>query len=287
MEIYRSIDEMKKRSNELRAEAKSIGLVPTMGFFHDGHLKLMKEAMDKDNFVVVSIFVNPLQFGPNEDFDEYPRNEERDLKLAEKMGVHAVFIPTTQEMYPVEPSIAMKVTKRTNVLCGSKRPGHFDGVVTVLTKLFNIIQPTRAYFGKKDAQQLAVVDSLVNDFNFPLQLIGVPTAREHNGLAKSSRNVFLSDTEKKEAVWIFKALHAGKQLALSGENNTDTIINEVTKMVVSHTSGVVEYVELLSYPELQKIRWMDETVILAMAVQFKRARLIDNLIFNLDEYNHT
>src|SRR5699024_3257103 len=177
--------------------------------------------------------------------------------------------------------------KRTNVLCGSKRPGHFDGVVTVLTKLFNIIQPTRAYFGEKDAQQLAVVDSLVNDFNFPLQLIGVPTAREHNGLAKSSRNVFLSDTEKKEAVWIFKALHAGKQLALGGENNTDTIIDEVTKMVVTHTSGVVEYVELLSYPELQKIRWMDETVILAMAVQFKRARLIDNLIFNLDEYNHT
>jgi len=283
MEIYRSIADMTMKLKQLKEKGINVGLVPTMGYFHDGHLKLMKDALDKDDFVVVSIFVNPLQFGPDEDFDDYPRDEQRDMKLAENIGVHALFIPTVDDMYPSDPAITMEVTKRTNVLCGNRRPGHFDGVVTVLTKLFNIIQPTRAYFGKKDAQQLAVVDLLVEDFNIPLQIIGVPTAREQDGLAKSSRNIFLSDKERDEAVWIYKALKLGKTWALEGKSNKDSIIKDVTQMIDSHTSGSVEYVELLSYPELQTMDPMKGKVILAVAIQFMHARLIDNLIFDLSD----
>lgn len=280
MEIIRSITEMREKSNHLKRNGQTIGFVPTMGYFHDGHLQLMEEALYADDYVVVSIFVNPLQFGPNEDYGQYPRDEKHDRERAENIGVHALFIPSVQAMYPTKTAITMTVGERTNVLCGTKRPGHFDGVVTVLTKLFNIVQPTHAFFGKKDAQQLAVVDLLMNDFNFPLQLVGVPTLREADGLAKSSRNIFLSAKERNEAVWISKALLSGQQLVVDGEKNAGSIVKEVTKIVDKHTSGYIDYVELLTYPDLQKTETIEGTVILAMAIQFEHARLIDNLIFN-------
>lgn len=280
MEIIRSISEMKKKIKQLKAEKQTIGFVPTMGYFHEGHLKLMEEAVQADDHVIVSIFVNPLQFGPSEDYEQYPRDEKRDIKMAQATGADTLFIPTAEEMYPAEPAIKMNVTARTDVLCGRTRIGHFDGVVTVLTKLFNIVQPTRAYFGKKDAQQLAVVDLLINDFNFPVQLVGVPTAREGDGLAKSSRNIFLSDDERQEAVWINKALLTGKQLVVDGEKNTDIIVKEVTKMAEGRMSGSLDYVEMLSYPDMQGVIKVEGIVILAMAIRFKDARLIDNLIFD-------
>src|SRR5690625_201396 len=195
MEIIRSIQIMQKISRKHRYQ--NIGFVPTMGYLHEGHLSLVRQAKEENDILIMSIFVNPLQFGPNEDFDRYPRDEVRDIELAKKVGVDYLFLPDVDEMYPNELAIEMKIKDRVDVLCGASRPGHFDGVITVLTKLFHIVQPTHAYFGLKDAQQIAVVDTLINDLNFPITLIGVKTKREKDGLALSSRNVYLSDMERK------------------------------------------------------------------------------------------
>lgn len=263
-------------------ENKQIGFVPTMGFFHEGHTSLMKRAREENDIVVVSIFVNPLQFGPNEDYETYPRNEEQDTKLAQQLGVDFLFVPDVKDMYPRKMSIAMHAEERVDVLCGRSRPGHFDGVALVLTKLFNIIQPNRVYFGMKDAQQVAVVEGLITDFNFPIELIGLPTIRENNGLAKSSRNVYLSHAEMKESTWLYKALTCGRQLVVDGEKNPATIIKEVKELITKHTTGTIDYIELLSYPTLEPVSELNEQVILAVAVTFKQVRLIDNLLFNSD-----
>ena len=278
MKVIRSIELLQKRMSNLQKQ--QIGFVPTMGFFHEGHISLIKSAKKENDIVVTSIFVNPLQFGPNEDFEKYPRDEEQDMKLAEQSGVDILFIPDVHEMYPREMSISMQSNKRVDVLCGRSRPGHFDGVVTVLTKLFNMIQPHKVYFGMKDAQQVAVVDGLITDFNFPIELIGLPTIREKSGLAKSSRNVYLSSEENDSAVWLYKALTIGRQLVVDGENNPANIVKEVMKVITTETNGIIDYVELLSYPELQPVTEMNQQVILAVAVQFKNARLIDNLLFD-------
>src|SRR5690625_2644043 len=204
MKIIRTINEMKTQLNKVKD--KSVGFVPTMGYLHEGHLSLVKEAREENDIVVMSIFVNPLQFGPNEDFERYPRDEERDARVAEEAGVDLLFIPDVEEMYPETMGIKMTIDKGTNVLCGRSRPGHFDGVITVLTKLFHLVQPTNAYFGLKDAQQFAVVNTLINELNFPITLVGLPTVREANGLAKSSRNVYLSSKEREEATSLYKSL---------------------------------------------------------------------------------
>src|SRR5690625_2310647 len=196
MKVIRSVELM--QAEMMKVRQKEVGFVPTMGFFHNGHTSLMDEAKKENDIVVTSIFVNPLQFGPNEDFDEYPRDEEHDIKKAEEHGVDILFVPDVKSMYPQKMSVIMKSESRVNILCGRSRPGHFDGVITVLTKLFNIIQPTKVYFGMKDAQQLAVVDVLVKDYNFPIHEIRLPTVREDDKLAKSSRNVYLSPAEKKD-----------------------------------------------------------------------------------------
>ena len=180
MEIIKSPRELQSMVIDIKKQHKEIGFVPTMGAFHEGHTSLMKQARKENDLLITSIFVNPLQFGANEDFDTYPRNADHDIEIAKKHGVDILFMPEVEDMYPQELSIRMHVTKRTNVLCGKSRPGHFDGVVTVLTKLFNIIMPNRAYFGLKDAQQFAVVDSLITDYNFPIELIGLPTIRDRN-----------------------------------------------------------------------------------------------------------
>jgi len=278
MKVIRSVHELQNELSNIKDQ--TIGYVPTMGFFHEGHLSLMKTAREETDFVVVSIFVNPLQFGPHEDFEQYPRDEEKDLKLAKENGVDLVFLPDVSDMYPNEASITMQVVRRTDVLCGRSRPGHFDGVVTVLTKLFHMIQPDQVYFGMKDAQQVAVVHGLITDLNFPIKLVGLPTIREENGLAKSSRNVHLSEEEILEAQWLNRALTRGFQFVVDGEKDPNVIMNKVSQTIEQQTDGKIDYVELLSYPALQEITTINEQVILAVAVQFKHARLIDNLVFD-------
>lgn len=280
MKIIRTVSEMQDTALSLVKEGKTIGFVATMGFFHEGHISLMKQAKLDNEVVISSIFVNPLQFGPSEDYEQYPRDEQKDLMLAENAGVDIIFIPDTRDMYPRKMVISLDITDRVNVLCGRSRPGHFQGVVTVLSKLFHIIQPTKTYFGRKDAQQVAVVDALIEDLNYPIELVALPTIREEDGLAKSSRNVNLHKEERKEAPWIYKALEQARKLVVDGEKNPDIVVKEVLDTIQNHTSGNIDYVELLSYPELQPISVIEQQVILAAAVYFNGARLIDNLLFN-------
>ncbi len=280
MKIIRSIAEMQKETLMHKENKRSIGFAPTMGYFHKGHLQLIEEAKKENDIVAVSIFVNPLQFGENEDFGRYPRDEKRDIQLAESYGVDLLFIPTVEEMYPTKPQLNMVMVDRVDVLCGKSRPGHFDGVVTVLAKLFHIVQPNRAYFGLKDAQQIAVVDVLIQQYNFPIELIRVPTAREDNGLAMSSRNVYLTEQERAEAPAIIHALQEAKSLMENEERHPAVIVEKVRALLQQHTSAKIDYVELLSYPELKTIEQINQQVIVAVAVQFEKARLIDNIIYH-------
>lgn len=278
MNIITTIDELKKEIKEIKAQNKQIGFVPTMGYLHEGHRSLMKKAREENEVVVLSIFVNPLQFGPNEDLESYPRDFARDQKAAEEEGVDIIFHPDPAEMYPEELSVTVQVKKRTNVLCGASRPGHFDGVATVLTKLFHLVQPDRAYFGKKDAQQAAVVEGLVQDFNFPLQVVPVDTVREPDGLAKSSRNIYLTEKERAQAPALYRSLKLGEDMIRAGERNPETIISVIKDKILTETSGEIDYVNLLSYPNLETIETIQGTCIIALAVKFSKARLIDNII---------
>ncbi|WP_151680752.1 pantoate--beta-alanine ligase [Weizmannia acidilactici] len=281
MKVVTTRKEIQAIATKLKKEGKSIGFVPTMGFLHEGHLALAERARKENDFVFMSIFVNPLQFGPNEDFERYPRDAEGDRKKAETAGVDVLFIPTSEEMYPHPLSVQMKVTKRTDVLCGRKRPGHFDGVAAVLTKLFHLIQPDRAYFGLKDAQQVAVVEGLVRDYDFPVEIVPVGIVREKDGLAKSSRNVYLSEAERKEAPELYKSLQIANKAVEEGERNPEKIISIAKQHLKTHTNGKIDYVELYSYPELQPVAELRGRSILAIAVQFEKARLIDNIIFEI------
>jgi len=283
MKVITTIREMQFEIKRQKNQSRSIGFVPTMGFLHEGHLTLIKKARKENDVVVLSIFVNPLQFGPGEDYDSYPRDFERDRALAESGQVDFVFFPSVEEMYPSSPSIKITVLDRTDVLCGKSRPGHFNGVATVLTKLFNIVMPHRAYFGLKDAQQVAVVDGLIKDFNFPIELRPVDIIREQDGLAKSSRNVNLLPEERIQAPVLFNSLQTAKMSIESGERNTQNIISIVSKMITTETNGLIDYVEVYSYPQLKPLERLSGTVIVAIAVKFSRVRLIDNLIIEIDE----
>ena len=280
MKVVNTITELQELIKHEKSQHHSIGLVPTMGFLHEGHRALLKRARQENEIIVLSVFVNPLQFGPNEDLANYPRDFDRDQKVAEEVGVDILFHPSVQEMYPNELSVTMQVHKRTNVLCGKSRPGHFDGVVTVLTKLFHLVQPNKVYFGKKDAQQVAVVDSLVNDLNFPLQIVAVDTVREHDGLAKSSRNVYLTEEERAGAPILYRSLQRGLELIRAGEKNPESVISCIVDMIHAETTGEVDYVSMLSYPNLEKVELVNGDYIIALAVKFSKARLIDNVIFN-------
>ncbi len=275
--ILQTVDELKNWVRETKRAGNTIGLVPTMGFLHEGHLSLVKKAKDENDKVVMSIFVNPAQFGPNEDFDRYPRNLERDQQLAEGAGTDVIFAPSVEEMYPRESQIKITAGTQAEVLCGAKRPGHFDGVLKVVTKLFHLTEADLAYFGQKDAQQLAIIESLVKDFDFPMAIRRGQTVREEDGLAKSSRNVYLSDAERNEAPHLKKALEMGKNLFLQGQDP----IEPMTAYLIEHTSGKIDYIELLDYPTLTAD--IQNDAILALAVQFEKARLIDNIIFNPKE----
>ena len=277
MKVITTAKEMNETTQQLKVSGITIGYVPTMGFLHEGHLSLINKARADNEIVILSIFVNPLQFGPNEDFDRYPRDIERDEKLAKENGVDYLFYPSRDEMYDGEASIQVKVVNRVDVLCGKQRFGHFDGVATVLIKLFNIIQPKRAYFGMKDAQQVAVVDSVIHDFNFPIELIPVETIREEDGLAKSSRNIYLNETERQEAPVLYESLLLAKSTIVSGIDNVNFIERLIEERITNHTSGEIDYISILSYPKLKTIQTISGKVIIALAVKFTNARLIDNI----------
>lgn len=281
MKIVTSIMEAQSTMLKYKKEGKSIGYVPTMGYLHEGHTTLIDQARSENDIVAISIFVNPLQFGPTEDLSTYPRDFERDCKLAEAHGADVVFYPSPEEMYPHEPAIAVKVGERTDVLCGKSRPGHFDGVATVLIKLFNIIQADRAYFGMKDAQQVAVVDSIVEHFNIPVTIVPVGTVRETDGLAKSSRNVYLLPEERVEAAAIHASLKKAKQAIIDGERDPEKVLSLVKGEITSATSGEIDYAEIYAYPELTQLQHLSGTFIIAVAVKFSKARLIDNLVLTV------
>ncbi|MFF2593939.1 pantoate--beta-alanine ligase [Priestia megaterium] len=285
MKVITTIKDMQQEMKKEKQLGRSIGFVPTMGYLHEGHATLLGAARTENEVVALSIFVNPTQFGPNEDFDTYPRDFERDERVAKEANVDYLFYPSVEEMYKSSHSVAITVTDRVDVLCGQKRPGHFDGVATVLTKLFHIVTPDRAYFGKKDAQQVAVVDSLIEDFNFPVELRAVDTVREADGLAKSSRNVYLADKEREEAPVLFKSLQSALQLLESGEKHVEIIKQTIGKEIEQYTSGKVDYIEVYTYPELKPIKQAAGKIIIALAVQFSKARLIDNVIVDVQGDN--
>lgn len=270
-----TIEELTHWVNDKKAAGASIGLVPTMGFLHEGHMKLVQMAKEENDAVVMSIFVNPAQFGPNEDFERYPRDMERDKQLAEGAGTDIIFAPSAKEIYPRESAITISAGRLAGQLCGKSRPGHFDGVLKVVTKLFHLAGADRAYFGQKDAQQLAIIESLVEDFNFPMEIRRVETVRESDGLAKSSRNVYLSERERAEAPHLKKALDMGKEIAITGVDP----IPAMTEYLTKKCSGKIDYIQLLSYPDLTEKA--EGEAILALAVQFEKARLIDNLLFTI------
>ncbi|NEW01229.1 pantoate--beta-alanine ligase [Bacillus megaterium] len=285
MKVITTIKDMQQEMKKEKQLGRSIGFVPTMGYLHEGHATLLGAARTENEVVALSIFVNPTQFGPNEDFDTYPRDFERDERVAKEANVDYLFYPSVEEMYKSSHSVAITVTDRVDVLCGQKRPGHFDGVATVLTKLFHIVTPDRAYFGKKDAQQVAVVDSLIEDFNFPVELRPVDTVREADGLAKSSRNVYLTEQEREEAPVLFKSLQSALQLLESGEKHVEIIKQTIRKEIEQYTSGKVDYIEVYTYPKLKPIKQAAGKIIIALAVQFSKARLIDNVIVDVQGDN--
>lgn len=285
MKVITTIKDMQQEMKKEKQLGRSIGFVPTMGYLHEGHATLLGAARTENEVVALSIFVNPTQFGPNEDFDTYPRDFERDERVAKEANVDYLFYPSVEEMYKSSRSVAITVRDRVDVLCGKKRPGHFDGVATVLTKLFHIVTPDRAYFGKKDAQQVAVVDGLIEDFNFPVELRAVDTVREADGLAKSSRNVYLTDKEREEAPVLFKSLQSALQVLEGGEKQVEIIKGTIRKEIEQHTSGKVDYIEVYTYPELKPIKKAAGKIIIALAVQFSKARLIDNVIVDVQGDN--
>lgn len=280
MKIVKTIQQLKTLVNRNARGKQSVGFVPTMGFLHDGHLALVKEAKKSNDIVVMSIFVNPTQFGPGEDFDAYPRNEKQDTELATRAGVDILFIPDRVEMYPREGDIQIIPGSQATALCGASRPGHFDGVLKIVLKLFNIVDPDYSYFGMKDAQQLAIIETFVEDFNLRTTIERVPTVREEDGLAKSSRNVNLTGKERLEAPNLIKSLRLGERLFYE-KMPVQEIERQVAEHITTNSSGTIDYVSLLAYPSLTADMAGASEVILACAVQFEKTRLIDNLIISI------
>ena len=279
MQIVRSIAELKNILNPRQREGRTVGFVPTMGFLHEGHMALVKEARRDHDIVVMSIFVNPAQFGPGEDYDAYPRDEQHDAELASTAGVDYLFIPSAEEMYPRKSGISILPGEQASRLCGASRPGHFDGVLKVVLKLFNIVDPDESYFGMKDAQQLAIIETFVRDFNLRTSITRVPTVREEDGLAKSSRNVRLLEHERNEASAIYRALSLGRRSYYEGIPLQE-VAKIVRRTIEEETSGMIDYVEVLAYPSLDENINDAAEVIIAAAVQFTSARLIDNIIMS-------
>ncbi|MDU4020881.1 MAG: pantoate--beta-alanine ligase [Staphylococcus epidermidis] len=281
--VITKINEMQSIVKQYQREGKTIGFVPTMGALHDGHLTMMKQSVSENDLTVISIFVNPLQFGPNEDFDAYPRQLDDDVDAVKKLKVDYVFHPSVDEMYPEELGVHLKVGYLAQVLEGAQRPGHFEGVVTVVNKLFNIVQPDYAYFGKKDAQQLAIVEKMVKDFNLPVHVIGIDIVREKDGLAKSSRNIYLTSEERREAKHLYQSLRLAKNLYEAGERDSNEIISQIAAYLNKNISGYIDDLGIYSYPNLIQQSKIHGRIFISLAVKFSKARLIDNIIIG-DDY---
>ncbi len=275
MKIARTIAEMKTIRRQL---AEPVGFVPTMGFLHEGHLSLVRQARSEGRSVIASIFVNPTQFGPNEDFAAYPRDTERDLALLEKENTDAVFMPQPEEMYPQGASSWVDVEGITSHLEGASRPGHFRGVTTVVAKLFNITEPARAYFGQKDAQQALVIQKMVRDLNMNLEVIVAPTVREPDGLAMSSRNVYLSPEERQSALVLGKSLNLARQLWSAGEPDAGKIRQEMVSLIESEPRAEIDYVSIADTETLEELQTIRSSALVSMAVRIGKTRLIDNTI---------
>jgi len=282
MKVVQTIAELKDIVRSAKVQEKTIGLVPTMGYLHEGHLTLATNARRDNDLVIMSIFVNPTQFGPNEDFESYPRDLPRDVKLAESVGVDVIFAPSVEEMYPTDGGIRILAGRQATILCGASRPGHFDGVLQVVAKLFHLAEPTRAYFGQKDAQQVAIISTMVRDFNFPVELSIVPVVREEDGLAKSSRNVYLSEQDRREAPAIYAALQLAKSV-FQTERDGQTAIEKARQHIEEHTSSRIDYLEVLTYPDLTPATEDTKDLLIAAAVYIGKTRLIDNVIVNIEE----
>ncbi|AOY78001.1 pantoate--beta-alanine ligase [Clostridium formicaceticum] len=278
MKIITSIDELKTIIRKEKQNGKQIGFVPTMGYLHDGHLSLIEKASIENHFVVVSIFVNPTQFGINEDFDVYPRDLERDQKIAEIGGANIIFHPTIKEMYPNGYRTYVEVEEITEKLCGASRPGHFRGVTTVVAKLFHIVTPHRAYFGLKDAQQVAVLQKMVKDLNMDVQVIPCPIVREADGLAMSSRNVNLSPQDRKTALILSKSLAKAKEIVAAGERNAEMILIQVKKTLATEPTVIIDYIEIVDFETFERIDILKGRVLIAIAAKIGKVRLIDNII---------
>jgi pantoate--beta-alanine ligase len=275
MQIAKSIAEMK--AARIKSPG-SVGFVPTMGYLHQGHLALVRQARAENSVVVVSIFVNPTQFGPTEDFKTYPRDTERDLDMLQKEKTDVVFVPSVEEMYPDRFSSWVDVQKVTDRLEGSYRPGHFKGVATVVAKLFNIVEPTRAYFGQKDAQQALVIKKMVADLNMNLEVIVAPTVRESDGLAMSSRNVYLNPQERQAATILFKALTLAQNLLKKGERNAETVRQKMTSLISREPLAKIEYVSIANADTLEELSKIERPALASLAVRFGKTRLIDTII---------
>lgn len=282
MKKMATIHELRDELAIARQSGKRIGFVPTMGYLHQGHLSLVEQAKAKSDLVVMSIFVNPTQFGPNEDYAKYPRDLDRDEKLAREAGVDLLFVPDVSEMYPDQRLTTVSVAGITSALCGLSRPGHFDGVATVVAKLFNIVQPDFAFFGLKDAQQVAVIKQMVHDLNIPVTIVSCPIVRENDGLAMSSRNVYLSSEERKQAVVLFESLHKAQRWIQEGVYDAAELKKKIVENIEKMPLAKIDYVEVLAYPTLQPVNDLrGESIIIALAVFFGQTRLIDNMILNV------
>jgi len=277
MKIIKSVSSMQRLSSSLKEQSKKIGLVPTMGFLHEGHLSLIGIAKKNSDVVVVSIFVNPTQFGSNEDYNGYPRDLARDKKLLEKREVDILFIPRLKDMYPNGYTTYVEVEKLSRVLCGKSRPIHFRGVTTIVAKLFNIVRPDIAVFGEKDAQQAIIIKRMVKDLNFPVKIITGPTIREQDGLAVSSRNTYLSEAERKDAPVLHQALLLAKNLIEKGETDVNKIVSSIKKLIQKKKSAKIDYISIVRKDTLKPVSRIQGEVLIALAVRFGEARLIDNI----------
>jgi len=282
MEIIQRILPMKESSKKARSEGKVIGFVPTMGFLHEGHLSLVREAKKMSDIVVVSIFVNPTQFSPTEDFEKYPRDPTRDAELLSNENIHFLFMPKAEEIYPPNHHTFVKVRDLSETLEGASRPGHFEGVTTVVLKLFHIVEPHFAFFGQKDAQQLVIVRHMLKDLNMDVEIVRVPIVREPDGLAMSSRNVYLSPEERKAATVLYRALDHALARVEEGEKKTKTLLKEMREIIQTEPLARLDYLAATDLVELNELKTLKGKCLIAVAAYFGKTRLIDNIIVEAD-----
>ncbi len=280
MKIVYSITEMHKISRNIKQKAKTIGFVPTMGYLHYGHLSLMTKSVKECDVTVVSIYVNPMQFGPKEDFKKYPRDVKKDIKLCKQQGVDYVFIPNDEQIYPKGYATQVKVSGITDSLCGKSRPGHFKGVTTIVNKLFNLVMPDIAYFGQKDAQQALVIKMMVKDLHMSLKIKVLPTIRESDGLAMSSRNSYLNDAQRRDAVLLFESLKKAKQLIAQKQRKSARIIFEMKRLLSQSEFAIIDYINIVDADNLNEVKQLklNMKILIILAVDVGKVRLIDNII---------